>query len=89
MASVVVLLYVEHVDCVSNAVCLIYIFGVIEQIRVLMDQPLVAFEMYIVDLVDQNTKTRSEPKEKIVNKKHLPCHYTYVGHIKTIQRFNL
>lgn len=51
MASVVVLLYVEHVDCVSNAVCLIYIFGVIEQIRVLMDQSLVAFEMYIVDLI--------------------------------------
>lgn len=88
MASVVVLLYVEHVDCVSNAVCLIYIFGVIEQIRVLMDQSLVAFEMYIVDLADQNIKTRSEPKEKLVNKKHLPCHYTYVGHIKTIQRFN-
>jgi hypothetical protein len=65
MASVVVLLYVEHVDCVSNAVCLIYIFGVIEQIWVLMDQPLVAFEMYIVDLVDQNTRTRSEPKEKL------------------------
>jgi hypothetical protein len=54
-----------------------------------MDQPLVAFEMYIVDLVDQNTKTRSEPKEKLVNKKHLPCPYTYVGHIKTIQQFNL
>ncbi len=89
MASVVVLLYVEHVDCVSNAVCLIYIFGVIEQIWVLMDQPLVAFEMYIVDLIDQNTKTRSEPKEKLVKKKHLPCHYTYVGHIKTMQQFIL
>jgi hypothetical protein len=53
MASVVVLFYVKHVDSVSNTGCLIYVFGVVEQIWVLMDQSLVTFEMYIIDLTQQ------------------------------------
>jgi hypothetical protein len=53
MASVVVLFYVKHVDSVSNTGCLIYVFGVVEQIWVLMDQSLVTFEMYIIDLTHQ------------------------------------
>ncbi len=57
MASVVVLFYVKHVDSVSNTGCLIYVFGVVEQIWVLMDQSLVTFEMYIIDLTQQ-TETR-------------------------------
>jgi hypothetical protein len=40
---------VEHIYSISNAVGLIYVFGVIEQIWVLLDQPLVAFEVSIVD----------------------------------------
>jgi hypothetical protein len=59
LVSVVALFYVEHIYSISNAVGLIYVFGVIEQIWVLLDQPLVAFEVSIVDLVHPKHKIRA------------------------------
>jgi hypothetical protein len=65
MASVVVLFYVKHVDSVSNTGCLIYVFGVVEQIWVLMDQSLVTFEMDIIDLTQTNRKPGTSADQKL------------------------
>lgn len=79
LASVVALFYVEHIYSISNAVGLIYVFGVIEQIWVLLDQPLVAFEVSIVDLVHPKQKTRALLPEQNLTEAYAiensPCHH--------------
>jgi hypothetical protein len=88
MASVVVLFYVKHVDSVSNTGCLIYVFGVVEQIWVLMDQSLVTFEMYIIDLTQ---KTENEGLLQIRSLQRLMqqqiCHISQLlcSRLKTLQ----
>lgn len=50
MASIVVLLYVFHVDRAAHAWDLVYVFGVIEQIRIFTQKLFVALEMNSINL---------------------------------------
>jgi len=54
MASIVVLLYVIHVDRAAHAWNLVYVFGVIKQIWIFTQELLVALEMNSIDLQYHN-----------------------------------